>query len=270
MDNQVKIDANVANEGRRFTLLVENISPTLAGDSLIVSGNLHGKVNKGDSVYVFLPRSCSEAKVLGIEAFVEEKLTVVEEACDTKVNLSLDITDMQQVKILSVVTSIKPVEKFDPMVPMENPYLAGLLFEAARYQKDNNFMIVLSFLLTTSKYLVPLKPQMTEDGKQTMGFYMLPAKKPENEGELPKEFYFPVFTDFQELSKWTALTKQNPKVPTTVMNFKQLSEFVKPEPTVGIIVNPFSKNMIIAREELVNSIVNSEGFKKEFSIEDKE
>lgn len=265
---EVQISKGIANEdGRRFSILIEGVTPVLSGDGVVASGNVNGTVKTGDHVYILYPNGMHEGTVKGLEAMVEDKLSITEEATDTRVNIQLEVADPSDIRLMMLITSVHPVEKFDPAIPMENPYLAGLLYEAEKHKEDKSFVSIMSFLLAHANFITPMQVQPLEDGKTKMGFFMLPAQKPE-EGKMPSKFYFPVFTDFEALSKWTALTKQGNKVPTTIMTFKNVVDAIKPEPVVGFIVNPFNKNMVIATDALVQSILNSDGYKRDFGVKE--
>ena len=64
--------------GRRFSVIIEGITTMLDGNGSIITGQLFGKILKGDKVYVYMAaKKPIECEVQAIEATVDGKGSIV-------------------------------------------------------------------------------------------------------------------------------------------------------------------------------------------------
>ncbi len=263
--------------GRRFSVLVEGVTTMLDGNGSIVSGRLFGKIVKGDSVYIYQSGVAAvECEVQAVEAQVEERTSIVDEAADTAVSLQLNIPDNFKVSKFAVITNIKPQDKIDPRVSVENPALAGIINGMGTYGKDNGFHGTLAYWMSHSHFLTPIKmdqePELNEKGmaiikKDTkIGFYMLKSQvKLPGTPEDKDSMVLPLFTDWVSLSKWTGLSKDGKKVHTQILTFQDVFKMLKNGNVYsGIAINPFNQVPCTLPIPYLETVTNTPGYKKEF------
>ncbi|MCF0129685.1 MAG: SseB family protein [Pseudobutyrivibrio sp.] len=261
-----------------FSLVVMNITETLDGSAILVSGNLHGTLSKGDSLYVVKPdNKFFKAEVTAMEAFsAEGKTEVTDSATNCTVRLSLKLEDENaKLNQLDVLTNIEPMEKVDVNKKVENPLAAGLLFELARLGKNQAYNSVLTYALTHSSFITPLRlekaPEDNGDGTATfkkdtiIGFYMLKSgRKDANEETGENAFLLPVFTDWRAIGDWKGLKEKNEKINTMIVTFPDAVTITQSPNFAGFVVNPFSENQAIIDKKLLEVITNMEGYKRDF------
>ena len=274
MSEQLNQDGNVANDGRRFSLVVQNVSGTLDLSGTILIGDIHGTIRKGDAVYILVPGGKTIlSEVIGIEVILDGSNTEVrEETTDSTVYLHIDLKDPSQILKYSVVTSVRPQQKVDVKQKVENPVTSALLYEVKKLKDVKAFYNYLMANIVNGFFITPMKlegePVDNGDGTATfkkdtkMGFYMIkadPSKK-----EIPEKggFLLPVFTDWYELSKWKQLSESNEKVKTMIVRFNDCVAISNSPQFAGFVVNPFSKNNMVLSKQLIASIMNSPGYKQ--------
>ncbi|MFT9057762.1 MAG: enhanced serine sensitivity protein SseB [Ethanoligenens sp.] len=142
--------------------------------------------------------------------------------------------------------NIQP-KTIDVNKPVENPKLKELLRQFNQ-NKTNDIMNDLFKEIATNAHFLSVimlseEPKQNENVTATfqkdtiMQFPMLTTQD--------EQSYYPIFTDWIELGKWQAA--KSPK--TLILSFDDYASMVlKDENTHGIVINPFSDNMIIDRE----------------------
>ena len=119
-------------------------------------------------------------------------------------------------------------------------------------------------------YLMPavMSQQPTSKGDGTATFekdssIRFPSLNTPND---PNVTVFPLFTDWTELYKWQGAPKNTSgKIDTIIFSFQDIAALIKDSPmSDGFVLNPFSENRFWFDRKLVNNIVNSEGYQKEF------
>ncbi|SFH64913.1 SseB protein N-terminal domain-containing protein [Pseudobutyrivibrio sp. OR37] len=273
-------DADVTESvdtGRRFSVIVDGVTTMLDGNGSIVSGNLYGKIKKGDKVFVYMAGTPAVAcEVQAIEAKNEERTSIVDEAEDTAVSLQLTLPDEVQLKKYSVITNIEPQDKVDPKVSIENPALAGIINGMTTYSQDNGFHATVAYHVSHGHFLTPIKmdaePEVNENGvavikKDTrIGFYMLKSQiKLAGTPEDRDSMVLPLFTDWQSLRKWEGLTKDGQKVHTQILSFQDVYALLKRgDAYAGIAINPFNKIPCTLPIPYLDTITGTPGYQAEF------
>ncbi len=263
---------------RRFSVIVDGITSMLDGNGSIVSGTLYGKIKKGDKVYVQQAGvKAIECEVQAVEAKLEERTAIVEEAEDTTVSLQLTLPDDATVRKYAVITNLPPQDKVDPKVSIENPALAGIINGMVTYGKDNGFHGTVAYWASHGHFITPIKmenePEINENGvavitKDTkIGFYMLKSQmKLTGTPEDKDSMVLPIFTDWNSLSKWEGLTKDGKKVHTQILSFQDVYAMLKRSGIyVGIAINPFNKVPCTLPIPYLDTIVGTPGYQKEFA-----
>ena len=266
------------DNSERFSVVIAGVTSMLDGNGSIVSGVLTGKIKKGDNVFVYQPGlQVYECEVQAIEAKLQDKTSIVDEAEDTTVSLQLTLPDDAKVGKYAVITNIKPQEKVDPKVSIENPALAGIINGMRDFGKENNYHATLAYWLSHGHFITPIKmdiePELNENGvamikKNTkIGFYMLKSQvKLEGTPEDKDSMVLPLFTDWDSLRKWKGLTEKNQKVHTQILSFQDLYSILKRGDAYnGIAVNPFNKIPCTLPIPYLDTIVSTPGYQKEFA-----
>ncbi|MCR4694701.1 MAG: SseB family protein [Pseudobutyrivibrio sp.] len=259
---------NKEEEDAGFSMVVENASSMLDGTGVIVAGELYGTVNKGDTLYIYVPAVAPiETKVVAIETKQEERMVIAESATDSFTNLQLDLADKSVIKKYSVLHSQFLPEKFTAGMKIINPPLDGIIYGMGKFSKDNQFHATLSYWLSHALLLTPVQPEVTDDeAKRKLGFYMLKSQvrlagTPEGKDSL----VLPVFTDGPSLKKWTGIAKDNEHLPTQVLRFPEMLSLIKGSNTyAGIAINPFNKKPCTLPMPYLDTITGTKGYQRDF------
>lgn len=247
------------NEVRRFTLLIEDLSPLPEEQGVVVGGILYGTVQKGDEIYIIHPMgTISTTKVDGIEVGPNQ---TADRAQNQKITMLLKgVKDVNQVPKYTVLTSIKPQTTVDANTAVENPQLLGLSMDYPRLCKDNTYMNLLVYVVCHANYVVPasVDKAAAENGDTRMRFPSLqdPADKSRN--------LFPVFTDYAALANWKNLFDENHPPKAIIMPFPNAVKVCNGN---GIVINPFGPMPILLADKMIEQIVGMEGYKKEFGAD---
>ena len=271
-DVTASVDTN-----RRFSVIVDGVTTMLDGNGSIVSGSLFGKVVKGDKVYVYMAGAPAvECEIQAIEAKLEEKTSIVDEASDTKVSLQLTLPDEVQLKKYSVITNVPPQDKVNPKVSVENPALAGIINGMTTYGTDNGFHATVAYHVSHGHFLTPIKmdaePEVNEKGvavikKDTrIGFYMLKSQiKLAGTPEDKDSMVLPLFTDWNSLRRWEGLSKDGQKVHTQILSFQDVYALLKRgDAYAGIAINPFNPVPCTLPIPYLDTITGTPGYQAEF------
>lgn len=253
-------------QSSRFTLLVEDTFVLNEGLGMYVKGMVRGNVITGEDVYAILPDGrIIPSKVDRIETLEHQ---IIENATEQKVEILLkNIYQFEDMPKFSVLTNIKPQTVIDVNQPVENPQLLGLSMEYQEYKQDNAYLNILIYAICHAHFVVPMfvDGQVRENGNGTVTVekntkFAFPALQ---HPDVPDRKMFPVFTDWMALSKWTTVFPKEKKQPpkNLIMRFLDVVKTCKGD---TIVVNPFGPMLIILSPELIQKIMNMEGFKREF------
>lgn len=256
--------AEVANEGRRFTLLVENAKQLAQEDGIMLAGMLYGNLQLGDEVYILLPNHVVKTtQIDGIEIGAGQN---AESAENQKVVLQFkDIKDINQVPRYSVITSIRPQDKPSVNTTIENPQLLGVSMDYPRLNKDPLYMNLLIYELCHAYFLVPARveknPVKNGDGTATfkqdtqIRFPSIPDPVDNTKSVLT------IFTDWIALANWKNLFDENHPPKAIIMRFPDVVNVSKGS---GVSLNPFGPTSIYLPGEVIQRITSLEGYKQEF------
>lgn len=274
------VTSNV-DTGRRFSVIIDGITTMLDGNGSIITGQLTGKIVKGDKVFVCMPAGKTiECEVQAVEATADGRSSIVEEAEDTQVSLQLTLPDDAQIKKYAVVTNVKPQDKVDPHVSIENPALAGIINGLTTYAQDNAFHGTVAYWASHAHFLTPIKmdqePEVNEQGvsvikKDTkIGFYMLKSTiKLTGAPEDQDSMVLPLFTDWEALRRWTGLADDGTKIHTQILSFQDVYAMLKRGNAYsGIAINPFNKVPCTLPVPYLDTIVGTPGYQAEFGPKD--
>ena len=267
------------NTDRRFSVIVDGVTTMLDGNGSIVNGLLTGQLKKGDEVYVYQAGTKAvSCQIQAVEAKLDDKTSIVEEAENTTVSLQLDIDDNIKIRKYAVITNIKPQDKVDPKVSVENPALAGIINGMVSYGKDNGFHGTVAYHVSHGHFLTPIKmdfePEVNDNGVATIkkdtkiGFYMLKSQvKLTGTPEGKDSMVLPLFTDWDSLSKWKGLADGNKKIHTQILSFQDVYSMLKRGDVYsGIAINPFNAVPCTLPIPYLDTITGTPGYQNEFGI----
>lgn len=256
--------AEVANEGRRFTLLVENAKQLTEEEGILIAGMLYGNIKVGDKVYMLLPNHAM--RITEIDSIEVAEGQNADSAENQKVVLQFkEIKDINMVPKYTVITSIRPQENPSTNTTIENPHLLGLSMDYPRLNKDPLYMNLLVFELCHAYFLVPARvavnPVKNEDGTSTF--------KQDTQVRFPsipdpadsKKVVFTIFTDWMALANWKNLFNEKHPPKAIIMRFPDVVNVAAGN---GVILNPYGPTSIYLPAEIINKITSLEGYKQEF------
>ncbi len=265
------------DSGRRFSVIIEGITTMLDGNGSIVTGQLFGKIAKGDKVYVYMATVAPiECEVQAVEATIEGRSVIVDEAEDTTVSLQLTLPDDANIKKYAVVSNVAPQPNLDPRVSVENAALAGIINGMSAHADDNTFHATVAYWASHARFITPIKmdvePEINENGVATIkkdtkiGFYMLKSSvrltgTPEGKDSM----VLPLFTDWTALRRWEGLAKNGDKIHTQVVSFQDVYAMLKRgDAYAGIAINPFNKVPCTLPLTYLDTITGTPGYQAEF------
>ena len=267
-ENIEAVNPTDASAPRMFNMVVENVTTMLDGDGVIVLGELQGHIIKGDMVYIYVPGIAPiESTVLAIETQVDGHMTIKDEAEDAFSSIQLELKDAKLIKKYAVVSSQKQIEELKPGVAVDNPALAGIICGMPKFGKDNAFHAVVSYWLSHSYLITPVKVDSDSDGKKNLGFYMLKSSAHlAGTAEGKDSLVLPLFTDGVSLRRWAALSKDGAPTKTQIIRFPDLIAFLRKgkDAYSGIALNPFNKVPCTLPMPYLETITNTTGYKRDF------
>lgn len=140
--------------------------------------------------------------------------------------------------------------------PITNPKIKELFVQRSKANNEQEYLMIMNQiaeeLVMHAKLLsvITLSKEPTQKGDgtavfeedSTMQFPMLTT----NDGLS----FYPVFIDWEEVGKWEILQNTTPN--TLVLTFDDYVELIKNQETVaGIVINPFSDNLILTRDMMI-------------------
>lgn len=270
MEKERKSEAKTAgekkdNKERRCTLMVERILESARMQSVMVIGNMHGRVREEDTMYLYQPgKPVKKVQVLGIELGPHQ---IVETAKNQQVGLCLDIEDVEEVSLFAVLSNVAPVEGERAERVIENQRLFGLMMEYDRLYQNNAYMDVLLYELCCAKLLVPLymscPPVPQEDGTLAFPEDAQPGFKAIKMKGDDSRTVFPAFTDEIATMAWKdAFPEGQPKQFAT-MQLPHLMQYVR-NGHAGLVINPFGPVPVYFPKELLDQVEKSEVFIKRY------
>lgn len=145
--------------------------------------------------------------------------------------------------------------KIDVNKPLENPVLKELFQKLKKAKEDDEYAQILNQLaeeIAMNAHFLSVVNLSEEPEEQSDGSFML---KENTEISFPmltnqeNQAFYPIFIDWEELYKWQDLKKEN--LRTAIFNFDDyLSMVFDNENSYGIVINPFSDNFLLDKENL--------------------
>ena len=260
---------NLANDARRFTLLVTERALLPETEGILVSGQAHGMLKTGDDVYLVDPQqrvltsSITEIR-LGNDFGAAQ---TVAEATDCLVTLRLSsVASEDDVPKYTVVTNIRPQQAIDPSRGIENGQLLGLMTEFNQYSGDPQYISVLVYSLCHSHFLaatIVTGAGSTEaNGKVNLNAESnleFPLLHDQNDSKIAM---LPIFTDLTALNRWKGAFQSGQKTIYTVLHFPNVVSNTRE--INGTVVNPFGPGTFVLPNDFIDSIIATRGYQEEF------
>ena len=246
------------DNGRRFTLTVQEIFKDNQDGTAYVFGKVWGSVEKGDSVYIYEPGKVGvSTTVLSLENEKSEEIDRLEEE---KGKIHLDYP-ANKLGGGDVISSIRPQKEFQLNIPLENPRFLGLLMDYLDLKDNQAFRNQFNYELCHAKFLVKFQYNSISEnawsgkGKASIGFYSVVNDQ--------KESAFAVFTDWDAYRRWNFVGDEKAIGQALVMRFDEIMKVLNPKKD-SMVINPFGPCNIVFPPEFLSMIVDLEGYKKEF------
>ena len=245
------------DEGGRFTLLVEDAFQLEEENGVVVVGNLHGKIKKGEKIYILFPNN--RMMTSAVEELEIGPGRRVEEAEDDRVAVQIfDVKKKEHMPPFTIITNIVPNPDAQDGKELENPLLLGMSMEYPKYGQQVAYNNLLIYIMCHTKYVVPASMNADAAAPGKAPVIQFPSlAEPNGSGR----YALPIFTDWNALSRWEGLMDAGRPVQLLVMPFQDAVEVCKGR---GIVLNPFGPMVISLSSENIQQITNMENYKKEF------
>lgn len=246
------------DEGGRFTLLVEDAFQLEEENGVVVVGNLHGKIKKGEKIYILFPNN--RMMTSAVEELEIGPGRRVEEAEDDRVAVQIfDVKKKEHMPPFTIITNIVPNPDAQDGKELENPLLLGMSMEYPKYGQQVAYNNLLIYIMCHTKYVVPASMNADAAAPGKAPVIQFPSlAEPNGSGR----YALPIFTDWNALSRWEGLMDAGRPVQLLVMPFQDAVEVCKGR---GIVLNPFGPMVISLSSENIQQITNMENYKKEFA-----
>ncbi len=245
------------DKGGRFTLLVEDAFQLEEENGVVVVGNLHGKIKKGEKIYILFPNN--RMMTSAVEELEIGPGRRVEEAEDDRVAVQIfDVKKKEHMPPFTIITNIVPNPDTQDGKELENPLLLGMSMEYPKYGQQVAYNNLLIYIMCHTKYVVPASMNADAAAPGKAPVIQFPSlAEPNGSGR----YALPIFTDWNALSRWEGLMDAGRPVQLLVMPFQDAVEVCKGR---GIVLNPFGPMVISLSSENIQQITNMENYKKEF------
>ena len=230
-----------------YTFMIEQVFGTKTGGCIVAGIVRNGAIQTGDDIFILgRGRKVLNAKVSGLENPEVGRMEIAQKG--TPAGILLEGTDPSLLHRGDVITNVEPNTE-DINKPVENPRLKGLLRQAAGNPAEEIMNLVYEEIAMNTKFLSVMllseEPEAKEDGSAEFkkdSLMQLPLLSAPDGAK-----FYPAFTDWQELKKWEDM--KEPK--TLLITFDDYAAMVLKNPEIqGVVVNPFSENMMIERKLL--------------------
>lgn len=251
----VQDDADDAD--RYFTIMVENAYQLEDDNGVVIVGNLHGKIKKGDKIYVLFPNNrMITSTAEEIEIGPGRRVT---EAENDKVALQIfEVKKKELMPPFTIITNIVPNPDAQNAKEITNPMLLGMSMEYHNHGPELDYNNVLIYMLCHTRYVVPARLSNENPAPGKVPQMQFPSLLDPSD---TSRHVLPVFTDWSALSRWNGIFDEAHPEQAAILNFQ---EAVKVCQGRGIVINPFGPMVISVTAEHIQQIINLESYKKEF------
>ena len=138
-------------------------------------------------------------------------------------------------------------QKVDVNKPLENFRLNVLLKEVKENQTETGMNMLFEEIVMNAHFLsvIFLSEPPKQNGDGTAVFQKNTTMQMPMLSSAGGKYFYPVFTDHDELAKWQRMEKPD----TLILTFDDYAAFLeKNEQAEGIVINPFSDNFVLNRK----------------------
>ena len=241
------IEQQSGDKEEKYTFMVEQIFSVKDGGAL-VAGVVHGgKIKIGDEVYLLgRGKQMITSKVAGLDNPQTGKLE--EAPSGSPVAILLENVLPEQVYVGDILTNEMP-NTIDLEQEVTNPRIKGLMRQAAKAPTEEMMNLLYEEIAMNARFtsviLLSEEPVPNGDGTATFqegATMQLPLLTAPDGAR-----FYPAFTDKVELARWKEM--KEPK--TVLLSFEDhVALVLKSEETTGIVINPFSENMMLDQKIL--------------------
>lgn len=245
-DKEIKEEATtkqqIGNSEEKYTFMVEQIFSVKEGGCLTAGVVRGGKIKIGDKVYLLgRGNQIITSKVAGLD---NPEVGKIEEALPgTPVAVLLEDVLPEQVFRGDILSNEMP-NTTDLNMEVANPRIKGLMRQASKTPSEEIMNLVYEEIAMNARFtsviLLSEEPVPNGDGTATFregATMQLPLLTAPNGTR-----FYAAFTDKEELGKWQDMVE--PK--TVLLSFDDYVALVsRNEETSGIVINPFSENLML-------------------------
>lgn len=264
---RTNLEDHAANNNRRFYYMVEDRFALKSGKEVVVVGKVHGTICVEDAIYILQPHGVTTVSIVkGMEKYVDKQPQRIESAADETVSLLLEMKK-EDIEPFSIITSIRPQLQIDVNKAVENPIVAGLLYEARDFGKNVDYFQWLIYAVAHGHYLLPTimseKPEPDSNGKVVLKEGTSIQFATLSDPHQAEGYLIPVFTDWTELNKWKP-AQENGNTDTMIVRFPDAVALSQNPKCGGFVINPFSENQLWVDQEMIRHVTSMEGYQNEF------
>lgn len=234
-------------EDTYFTFMVEQLFTGKSGEAM-VAGILRGaKAREEDKVFVLKRGGKILETTIGV--LDNPKVGKMKEApAGAPIAITLEGIKPEQIHMGDIITNEVP-NTTDMKKSVTNPRIKGLMRQAVGNPTEEIMNLIYEEFAMNTRFISAMilseEPNVNEQGMAefkegtTMQLPLLTAPAGSK--------YYPAFTDMQELEKWEDMKDAK----TVLLSFDEyVSMVLQQEETSGMVVNPFSENMIVEKQLL--------------------
>lgn len=248
---------------RRYTMVVTDSGQSADGKHVTVEGHVHGKIHKGDTVTLAYPDREKETHKV-VKIMIGDNVSSSASDNDVKLILDEPYEEKNKVETYTVLSDLHEIHDQKTVNQTENPMLAGIIADYAKYAREPAYQGVLVYALMYSEFLVPGKMvhgSMSGDimdpleTNSDVGFPTLSSR------QNPELKILPVFTDWDALSRWKDMMKERDAVTITA-DFPMTVELMR-KGFSGFVVNPFGPQAFYLSDVFAESVMRMPGYREE-------
>ena len=243
----------VLNGGRRYSMVIDCAYAGENGEYLY-AGRVHGTIRTGDTVHVIIPGGNSHpAYVTGLVR--GEKRTG--QLKDESGGIFLKAEPEEAFPTYALITGIGEAPAVNGENHLESRDVLGYVQGYDDHVGENEYMAVLVYIISHSRYLVPVYTP----GKEMPDPSRIPGEDAQTEYVTvsarmrPKDRVLPLYTDWDALGRWRDLTDSGCREAAVIMTSEEVTKLAA-ERYTGAVINPFGPKPFFLSASLLLKLQN--------------
>ncbi len=244
----------------RFYMVAEkyHINPD---QTFTVVGEASGIVKPGDKLYLYSDQN--HFRTITAEGCRLDPLDPPVKG-RTLASIVLPLKDPGEIKAYTVISSVKHYAYQTAETPVENPYLAGMMFSFSHMKERSGYVDQMFRAVAFGKYLVAIERRSQKKSlmdhvddlfmEDTDFAYGIPVLT------FPKGTFFPIYSGWDALKRFKGYEKHE----IAVMSFQEIVRIVT-EHNGQIVLDPFGPAATYFTDKFIQDIINSPGYKIDFN-----